>query len=331
MTQKSVTFSYTGSKQTWTVPTSVEKVWVTAYGAQGGPFEDGGGSQWDIGGLGGMVSGEISVTPGQTLNIYVGQKGQADSAGGGGWNGGGEAAHNRSDHEKAGGGGGATDLRIGGTSLSDRVIVAGAGGGASREYENDPNDPNDEFRQNIRYELNGGDAGGDSGSSGESDHDNAEGDGGDQMSGGSGGDGSNVLVNGGDGSLGQGGDGSFDGSRTNQDYEFGGAGGGGGYYGGGGGANAPYHYNKVGYDPDYPSAYGGTGGGGSSYITSSASNTSGQAGTNSGHGTLEISYSISELKWYDGSSYVKVPLKVYDGSNYVERVPQTYRNDGDWQ
>jgi hypothetical protein len=106
-TLQSQTFSFTGSMQTFTVPAGVTSVTIETWGAQGN-----GGN----GGLGGYVKGDLSVTPGQVLNIYVG--------GQNGFNGGGNgyAATQRN-------GGGASDVRVGGTGLNDRVIVAGAGGG----------------------------------------------------------------------------------------------------------------------------------------------------------------------------------------------------------
>ncbi len=112
----SVPFSYTGGAQTWTVPTGVTSVQVTAVGAQGG------GS---YGGLGSQVVATIPVTPGQTLGIYVG--GQDSSGTTGGYNGGGAGGYSGSDVGY--GGGGASDVRLGGTTLADRVVVAGGGGG----------------------------------------------------------------------------------------------------------------------------------------------------------------------------------------------------------
>ncbi|GIK69385.1 MAG: hypothetical protein BroJett020_06800 [Bacteroidota bacterium] len=104
------TFSYTGSTQTFTVPAGVTKITIEAWGAQG---------QGGNGGLGGYVKGDLTVTPGQVLNIYVGGKN--------GYNGGGlgHAAVLRN-------GGGASDVRVGGTALANRVIVAGGGGGGGQ-------------------------------------------------------------------------------------------------------------------------------------------------------------------------------------------------------
>ncbi len=109
------TFSYTGSEQTWVVPAGVTSITVDAYGAQGG-------ANWvSNNNFGGHTQATISVTPGTTIYIYVGQQPNGIT---GGWNGGGNG-------EGAGqGGGGATDIRIGGNTLNDRIIVAGGGGGA---------------------------------------------------------------------------------------------------------------------------------------------------------------------------------------------------------
>jgi len=69
------------------------------------------------------------VTPGQTLEIFVGGRGfnVTEETGGGGFNGGGNA-RSTSGSER-GGGGGASDVRVNGTSFDDRVIVAAGGGG----------------------------------------------------------------------------------------------------------------------------------------------------------------------------------------------------------
>ena len=120
----SASFSYTGSVQYWTVPAGVTSISVDMNGAAGGDSyvwsSEGPGS------LGGRVQCTLAVTPGQVLNIYVGGAGanwSSSSASSGGYNGGGEGG------SYAACGGGATDIRIGGTGLSNRVIVAGGGGG----------------------------------------------------------------------------------------------------------------------------------------------------------------------------------------------------------
>src|SRR5207244_3856150 len=83
-----VTFNYTGAPQSWVVPNGVASVDVDARGAQGG-----GNGPTTPGGKGGRVQTTLAVTPGETLHIYVGEKGgDLDSpniGGAGGWNGGG--------------------------------------------------------------------------------------------------------------------------------------------------------------------------------------------------------------------------------------------------
>lgn len=111
---ESVVFAFTGAPQTFTVP-NVTSLRVTVDGAQGG-------ANWvDNVNFGGRTEATITVTPGETLTIFVG--GQPTSIAGG-FNGGGAG-------ETGGrGGGGASDIRQGGVALTDRVVVAGGGGGA---------------------------------------------------------------------------------------------------------------------------------------------------------------------------------------------------------
>jgi hypothetical protein len=112
----SQTFTFTGAQQTFTVPNGVTSISVDAYGAQGGSLAP----STNTNNYGGRVQADLPVTPGTTIYVYVGEQPTGVT---GGFNGGGTG-------ETGGvGGGGATDLRIGGTTYSDRVIVAGAGGG----------------------------------------------------------------------------------------------------------------------------------------------------------------------------------------------------------
>jgi hypothetical protein len=147
------TFTYTGNDQTFTVPPLVTSVEVTAYGAQGGGAQGsaGGGDATSTlaGALGGRVVTTLAVTPGEELQVNVGGRGgdgtatttattQTGSGGIGGSNGGGAGSgaeldggvDNRNCAVGTGGGGGASDVRLGGTTLADRVVVAGGGGGA---------------------------------------------------------------------------------------------------------------------------------------------------------------------------------------------------------
>lgn len=214
------TFAYTGGAQTFTVPDGVCQLTVDAYGAQGGG---------PAGGLGGQVTATITVTPGETLNIYVGQQGPDPGKGGtpGGWNGGGSSTGD------GGGGGGASDVRQGGTALANRVVVAGGGGGTG-----------------IPGDAAGGAGGGATGATGATAGGGAGGGGGTQAAGGAGGAGASGGTAGTVGAAGTGGTGGADGGK------YGGGGGGGGYFGGGGAGGG---------GAGGGSSSGGGGGGGSSF------------------------------------------------------------------
>ena len=121
------TFAYTGGSQLWTVPSGVISATFDLYGAAGGT------SQYGTGGLGGRATATLAVTPGDSIQIEVGQNGQTQLTYDNVYNGG------------AGGlvaGGGATDVRIGGSTLNDRVLVAGGGGGAGGGCTNGGPTPN---------------------------------------------------------------------------------------------------------------------------------------------------------------------------------------------
>ena len=117
-------FGFTGGEQTTTVPAGVNSVTVYLSGAQGGAGRSGAGSiggspnsPGGTGGLGGRVRGTLAVTPGSLLSIWVGgQASQAVNSGGIG-------------QGVDGIGGGATDLRVGGNAIGNRVGIAGGGGG----------------------------------------------------------------------------------------------------------------------------------------------------------------------------------------------------------
>jgi glycine rich protein len=121
-------FASTGAEQTFTVPVGVAGVHVVARGAAGGSGDYGVGA----GGRGAMVSGDLSLSPGELLYVEVG--GAPTGAGWcfsqaacvGGFNGGGSSSY-------GGGGGGASDVRtatrIDSGSLASRLLVAAGGGG----------------------------------------------------------------------------------------------------------------------------------------------------------------------------------------------------------
>ena len=100
-------FNYTGTLQNWTVPVGVTSITINAAGAEGGLVTSFGGPF--PGGKGATMTGTFSVTPGNTLNIIVGGKGNPDPT--------------------SSGGGGGSGVNLGGTAL----IVAG--GGAGIDYQ----------------------------------------------------------------------------------------------------------------------------------------------------------------------------------------------------
>merc|ERR1719379_173755 len=65
-----VTFHYTGQPQKFDVPPNVFQLNIKVAGACGGPANNGGAAA-----KGGISSGILSVSPGQTLWVYVGGHG----------------------------------------------------------------------------------------------------------------------------------------------------------------------------------------------------------------------------------------------------------------
>ena len=193
------TFAFTGTQQEFLVPAGVTQIVAEVYGAQGGDPT--------YGGKGGLVKAEIAVTAGDQLYLNVGGAGFGhDDINQNGWNGGGKD-FNSSNYTLTGGG--ASDIRLGGVVLANRIVVAGGGGQRAIP---------------IGY---GGAGGGDLGQDGPNVTSATGGTGGSQTAGGLGGCGNIYCGARGDGSLGQGGKGDGDNGH-----------GGGGYYGGGGGGSS---------------------------------------------------------------------------------------------
>jgi Glycine rich protein/GEVED domain/Secretion system C-terminal sorting domain len=130
-------YGYTGSVQTYTVPTGVTSIVVDMAGAKGGGIPDYGVD----GGKGGRTQGTITgLTPGSNLYVYVGHRGDSGNCCSGtypqgGSNSGGGAVGGVGDYyDGGGGGGGATDIRTTSgsttTALNSRLMVAAGGGGA---------------------------------------------------------------------------------------------------------------------------------------------------------------------------------------------------------
>ncbi len=252
-TSDSLTWDIPGT-DAWVVPDRVTSVTVVALGASGGDVQDGGFAD---GGLGGSTTASIKVSPGETLQVNVGGQGVAgtstnpESGAPGGYNGGGAAVSTNCN--TGGSGGGASDVRRGGTDLTDRVLVAGGGGGAGASMDSGQ----------------GGAGGGDEATAGQSPFFKGLGGGPGTLT--AGGTGSSAgYDSGSDGSFGLGADNSTDGCLSS-------GAGGGGWYGGGSGSG------------EYPEAAGG-GGGGSGYVVDGSTGVIWGNGVNEGDGSVTISY-----------------------------------------
>lgn len=270
-----VDFLFTGAQQTWTVPETGSYT-IEAWGAQGGNAGYN-GTISTYGGKGGYASGSISLTANQIIYIYVGGQGQGGTGTAnnnqflGGYNGGGYGYNGTGSGQRGAGGGGGTDLRVVGTALSDRVLVAGGGAGGVYYPGYGVNNPGA-----------GGGAIGVTGSSTSLASTSFHGKGGTQVGGGAGG--SNGSV-GGTGSAGNGGNAVF--------YGFGESGAGAGYFGGG------------------ASGAGTAAGGGSGYVggVTSSTNTAGNASMpnpvggamtgRDGNGFLRITYTVNDTSAFN--------------------------------
>ncbi|MES2701218.1 MAG: T9SS type A sorting domain-containing protein [Bacteroidota bacterium] len=121
------TLNFTGAPQTYTVPAGITSLRFDAIGAAGG--QENASGITSPAGFGGRVQGSLTVTPGQVLNVFVGGIGGNGTGSGatGGYNGGGSTFG--AGGLSGGAGGGASDIRVGGTGLGNRVVVAGGGAG----------------------------------------------------------------------------------------------------------------------------------------------------------------------------------------------------------
>jgi len=126
-----VKFEYTGSDQTWTVPTGITVIGVALWGGAGG-----GGYHGNVcyGGAGGFTEGTIAVTPAETMTIMVGCRGtQAQSTtavyGGGG-------SRNHTYNTSSGAGRSAIFRGSNSTTLANELATAGGGGGGAEDFPN---------------------------------------------------------------------------------------------------------------------------------------------------------------------------------------------------
>lgn len=263
-----VTFNNTstgrfGSVQTWTVPAGICTVQIEAWGAKGGGSNAGNGA---------YVKGEFSVTPGETLNIMVGQMGgltnQGNYVGGGG--GGTFVYRNVNDPfplVAAGGGGGKSEHATGGPGSATTSPTPGIGGSGTASGGSGGNGGSG--GANVgNYSSGSGGAGwlsdGNTGVQLREPIANTQGIA--PRNGGQGGIfGHNTYINA---------DGGYGGGAGGVDNS--GAGGGGGGWNGGGGAN------------NYTSGQWGAGGGGGSY--NGGTNQTNQAGVRNTHGQVIITF-----------------------------------------
>ncbi len=105
----------TQGASTFTVPSGVTSITVKLWGAGGGGGAGGSAAAGGAGGGGGSATGTITVTPGETLNVYVG---------------GGGAAGTRNTSGGGGGGGAYSSIYRGSTPLA--IAAGGGGGGGGR-------------------------------------------------------------------------------------------------------------------------------------------------------------------------------------------------------
>lgn len=272
-----IVFNYTGDVQSFS-RSEIKKVNIMAYGAAGGKN----GSVTNTAAKGGLAAGVYTVPANTTFHVYVGGKGEDGSSNSssssraqGGWNGGGGGGRDSSSYKSgnAGAGGGASDVRVGGRELSNRIIVGGGAGGAVSGRNG---------QSHGGYNGVDGIATGSPGRGGK---------GGTQSSGGTGGGYRGAQ----DGNLGSGGNGS------NWYNAYGGGGGGGGYYGGGGGCSTQ----------DHGQGHAGEGGGGSSYVSSLLGASYYATGVREGNG--QVIFTILEAKDPNSpptkpESFVKQPV-----------------------
>ncbi|MCK6462370.1 MAG: type II secretion system GspH family protein [Candidatus Pacebacteria bacterium] len=266
------TFDYTGTAQECKIPPGVTSVEITAYGAQGSKD----------GGLGGKAQATLSVKPNDVLYVYVGgQDGYNGGANGG---------------AGGGNGGGASDVRLNGTALTDRIIIAAGGGGSGG---------NQSWCEG--YGGKGGSGGGYSGTAGNNSltFKAGGGEGGNTTAGGSGGKGDNGGTNGTSGTYGAGGNGGEGGYCS---CASGGGGGGGGYWGGGGGGATGSYCKKS----------GAGGGGGSSYVPSGGTT---QSGVETGNGQVIIDAGGSGGGGGKKTNKVGCYIDARDGK--VDQCPET--------
>lgn len=282
-----ITNTYSGAIKSIKLPPGVYL--FECWGAQGGtPY-----GLTSLGGKGGYTKGTLTVQQESTFFLSSGGAGKSGTTSStasvsGGFNGGGASIGGGAS------GGGASDICLGRTDLSARIIVAGGGGGGAK--------------YGSTRTAAGGVGGDTTGGAGNINGSGTTATGGSQNTGGSGA--RYAYVIGGSGEILSGGDGARDGPISGS---YGGPGaGGGGYYGGGGGIT-----NIAG---TYVVA---SGAGGSSYISADFSDSEMQAGIRSGDGHIVITVISPTLGF---AAYYKVSNDWKQISKAFVKVSGSWKN-----
>ena len=130
---KTITITVKAMEETWTnVGSASYTCPVTAiytFEVVGGA---GGAYSGTAGGRGGLVKASKKLTEGTVVYLYVGAAGKEGSGASvdGGTNGSGTASGGKSGTRGGGSGGASSEIRIGGTAVGNRQLVAGGGGGS---------------------------------------------------------------------------------------------------------------------------------------------------------------------------------------------------------
>jgi hypothetical protein len=273
------TFSYSGARESWVIPAGITNITVDVVGAAGG---DG----TSLGGKGSRMQGSLTTTPGNTLYLYVGQRGLRGALS--------NDTSRVSPASYLGGGGGGGSFLLTQTNSSPLIVAGGGGGGmgpcctmGAAWYASYPG-------LDASLTTSGTNADAISGAAGAG---GTGGNGGAGGGGSGGGGGGGLLTDGGTGTSagqygrslvngltggsavatcnstwGTGGAGGFGGGGA----ACGGAGGGGGGYSGGGGSGGSSNW--------------GPGGGGGSYLDASVTSTTSTSAFGTGDGYITITY-----------------------------------------
>jgi hypothetical protein len=262
----STTFSFTGSVQSWTVPSRVQAVQVECYGAGTSTAN------------GGYSKGVVPVSPGDTLYLYVGG---SNSGVDGGWPNGGDGGSKNYDNGyssgtmEGAGGAGSSDVRLNVDQRESTIVSAGGAGGQGNQsgWDQSP-----DYESNAR---DGDETGGAKGNGGNASNASTP----------------HLWAAGGD----AGASGNWWGGHGGSDKTGGygramraaaGGGGGGGFNGGSGGqAKADY------YGSNWIESVAAGGGGGRSHFDSSVTNTTNtRGGGSSGDGQIVLTYDEPPLE-----------------------------------